>query len=69
MKSYVTATQSESCRKCFKCGVAMSEGYVMDNGVSIRYFCDNDKPAEYDEWYEAGMAWWADWYDEEEGLA
>lgn len=53
-------------RQCETCNETITCGYVLDNGATIRHYCDFHEPDEYIEWHDAGLAWWTDWYDEVE---
>ncbi len=67
MSFYVYETQIKASRGCFKCAEPMIDGFVMDNEVSITYYCSEKcLPPEYEEWEKEGMAYWTTWYDEVE---
>lgn len=53
-------------KPCETCGTLIGSGYVMDNGVWCRYYCDEHIPDEYEEWYLIGYGYWTVWIHEEQ---
>ncbi|WP_172369596.1 hypothetical protein [Sporosarcina jiandibaonis] len=52
-------------KPCETCKTLIGSGYVMDNGVYCRHYCDDCKPQEYNEWYRIGYGYWTVWIDDE----
>lgn len=53
-------------KPCETCETLIGSGYVMDNGVWCRHYCEDHIPPEYEEWYWIGYAYWTVWYFDEE---
>lgn len=51
--------------RCDKCKETMIDGYVVEQGIEVNYYCSKDcLPSNYNELHENGQAYWTEWYEE-----